>query len=64
MRDYLSEAWDAWTEFWFAPSSPTTLSAIRVLAGAMLLYTHLVWSFGLTDFFGDDGWLPQLSISR
>jgi hypothetical protein len=58
-RDYLAEAWEAWNEFWFAPSSPTTLSAIRVLAGAMLLYTHLVWSLGLTDFFGENGWLPQ-----
>lgn len=58
-RDYLAEVWDAWTEFWFAPTSPTTLSAIRVLAGAMLLYTHLVWSWGLTDFFGPNGWLPD-----
>ena len=59
VRDYLAEAWDAWSEFWFAPSSPTTLSAIRVLAGAMLLYTHLVWSMGLTQFFGDEGYLPK-----
>jgi hypothetical protein len=58
-RSYLAEVWEAWNEFWFAPSSPTTLSAIRVLAGAMLLYTHLVWSIGLTDFFSDSGWLPQ-----
>jgi len=58
-RDYLAEVWDAWNDFWFAPTSPTTLSAIRVLAGALLLYTHLVWSFGLTDFFGQNGWLPE-----
>jgi hypothetical protein len=58
-RNYAAEVWDAWTEFWFAPASPTTLSAIRVLAGAMLFYTHLVWSKGLTDFFGENGWLPQ-----
>jgi len=44
MRDYVGEVWEAWSEFWFAPSSPTTLSAIRVLAGAMLLYTHVIWS--------------------
>jgi Vitamin K-dependent gamma-carboxylase len=58
-REYFAEVWDAWNEFWFAPTSPTTLSAIRVLAGAMLLYTHLVWSMGLTDFFGQNGWLPE-----
>ena len=57
-RDYLGEVWDAWNEFWFTPTSPSTLSAIRVLAGAMLLYTHLVWSFDLNAFFGPQGWLP------
>ena len=63
-RNYVAEFWDAWTEFWFAPTSPTTLSAIRVLAGAMLLYTHLVWSMGLTDFFGENGWLPQALMQQ
>lgn len=59
-RSYLAEVWEAWNEFWFTPTSPSTLSAIRVLAGAMLLYTHLVWSLGLTDFFGEKtSWLPQ-----
>jgi hypothetical protein len=58
-RNYIAEVWDVWNEFWFSPTSPTTLSAIRVLAGAMLLYTHFVWSYGLTDFFGANGWLPQ-----
>jgi hypothetical protein len=57
-RSYLADAWEAWDEFWFTPISPSTLSAIRVLAGAMLLYTHLVWSFDLDAFFGPDGWLP------
>lgn len=58
-RNYVGEAWEAWNTFWFTPTSPSTLSAIRVLAGAMLLYTHLVWSLGLNDFFGPNGWLPQ-----
>jgi hypothetical protein len=38
--------------------SPSTLSAIRVLAGAMLLYTHFIWSMDLEAFFGPNGWLP------
>jgi len=58
-RSYLAEVWEAWNEFWFTPTSPSTLSAIRVLAGAMLLYTHLVWSFDLQGFFGPNGYLPQ-----
>ena len=63
-RSYFAEVWEAWNEFWFTPTSPSTLSAIRVLAGAMLLYTHLVWSFDLTGFFGQNGWLPQHADAR
>ena len=51
-RSYVAEVWEAWDDFWFTPTSPSTLSAIRVLAGAMLLYTHLVWSLDLDAFFG------------
>jgi hypothetical protein len=54
----VSEAWEKWDGFWFSPTSPSTLSAIRVLAGAMLLYTHLVWTMDLNAFFGARGWLP------
>jgi hypothetical protein len=59
VRNYIAEVWEAWNQFWFTPTSPATLSAIRVLAGAMLLYTHLVWSFDLDAFFGPEGWLPR-----
>jgi uncharacterized membrane protein YphA (DoxX/SURF4 family) len=55
---YWRDAWGAWDRFWFTPSDPATLSAIRLFAGAMLFYTHLVWSFDLSAFFGPDGWLP------
>lgn len=63
---YWGDAWDAWNRFWFAPTAPATLSAIRVFAGAMLFYTHLVWSFDLYSFFGPNGWLPMdfYSIER
>jgi hypothetical protein len=62
-RSYIAEVWEAWDEFWFAPTSPSTLSAIRVLAGAMLLYTHFVWSLDLDAFFGTKGWLPPELMS-
>jgi hypothetical protein len=48
-----------WNRFWFAPTDPATLSLIRVLAGAMLFYTHAVWSLDLVGFFGPEGWLPR-----
>lgn len=47
----------SWDRFLFTPSDPATLGMIRILAGAMLLYTHLVWSFDLVGFFGASAWL-------
>ncbi len=58
VRDYIVDAWDAWNRFWFKPSDPATLSLIRLLAGGMLFYTHLVWSLDLEAFLGPQGWLP------
>lgn len=58
IRNYLSDVWAAWNEFWFTPTNPATLAAIRVLAGAMLFYTHFIWSLDLEAFFGQRGWLP------
>lgn len=46
-----------WDRFWFAPVDPATFCLIRLLAGAMLLYTHLVWSRDLLAFFGPTPWL-------
>jgi len=57
-RNYIAETWQAWNRFWFTPTDPATLCFIRVLAGAMLFYTHLVWSLDLQAFVGQDGWLP------
>ena len=52
--------WTAgWNRFWFTPADAATLSLIRILTGAMLLYTHAVWSLDLSGFFGPEGWLPR-----
>ena len=51
-----------WNRFWFTPSDPATLGLIRILAGAMLFYTHLVWGLALTDFFGQQGWLSRDAV--
>ena len=59
IRRYMADVWGAWNEFWFRPADPASLSLIRLLAGAMLFYTHLIWSFELTSFFGPNGWLPS-----
>lgn len=49
----------AWDQFWFTPTPPYTLAAIRILGGAMLLYTHAVWSLNLAAFLGPQSWLTS-----
>jgi hypothetical protein len=61
-RELLSGIRDGWTRFWFSAQDPATLGLIRVLAGAMLFYTHLVWSLDLTGFFGPAGWLSPNAL--
>jgi hypothetical protein len=53
----------AWDRFWFQPALPYTLAAIRILGGAMLLYTHAVWTIGLNDFLGTKSWLSSEASS-
>ncbi len=52
-----------WNEFWFRPSDPATLGLIRILAGAMLFYTHSVWALDLESFFGSHPWLTHEAVS-
>jgi hypothetical protein len=63
--DYLRELWRAsiagWNRFWFTPVDPATLGLLRILAGAMLFYTHLVWGIDLDRFLGADGLIPVAS---
>jgi len=55
IRNYPRELRDAWNWFWFRSTDPATLGLIRIFAGSMLFYTHLVWSIDLVGFFGDQG---------
>jgi hypothetical protein len=62
-RDLTQEARDGWNRFWFTPQDPATLGLIRILAGGMLFYTHLVWSLDLPGFFGPRGWLSPDALA-
>lgn len=61
VRAYFNElgraAVGGWNAFWFTPADPATLGLVRLLAGLMLLYTHLVWTLDLEAFFGSDAWV-------
>ncbi|HEY1860307.1 MAG TPA: HTTM domain-containing protein [Gemmataceae bacterium] len=44
------------SRFLFNPADPTTLGLIRICAGLVVLYVHLVYVFNLQDYFGENGW--------
>ncbi len=62
VRDWAGDLAAGWNRFWFEPTDPATLGLIRIFAGAMMFYTHLVWSLQLTDFVGPHSWLPPESV--
>lgn len=61
LRDYFVELYrgtiSGWSRFWFSPADPATLGLIRIFAGAMLLYTHAIWSLDLESFYGAQGFV-------
>ncbi len=57
--NYLAAWRDAWNRFWFTPRAVDTLALTRILVGAMVLYTHAVWTLELPAFFSAKGMLPK-----
>ncbi|MEM7314190.1 MAG: HTTM domain-containing protein, partial [Planctomycetota bacterium] len=51
-RELYDAIHDGWDSFWFTTADPATICLIRLLTGAMLLYTHAVWTLDLQGFFG------------
>lgn len=62
VRDWGAEIVAGWNRFWFEPADPATLGLIRICAGAMMFYTHLVWSLDLAAFFGPHAWLTKEAV--
>jgi uncharacterized membrane protein YphA (DoxX/SURF4 family) len=54
----------AWDRFWFTPAQPHTLALIRVLGGAMLFYTHLVWGLRLNAFLGPQAFIDNATALK
>jgi len=52
LRSYASEAFDRWNRFWFEPQAPYTLAMLRICAGLMLFYTHLVYALDMDAMLG------------
>lgn len=45
--------------FFFTPSVPYSLAAIRVMAGLMILYIHICFGFWLGEYVGPTAWITQ-----
>ena len=56
---WIADIGDAWDRFWFRPAFPQTLAVIRILAGWMLFYTHLIWTLELQAFLGPNSWISS-----
>jgi len=54
---------EGWTQFWFTPSDPATLSAIRFFTGLIVVYLHATLSFDLIALFGPNGMLPAADMA-
>jgi hypothetical protein len=61
-RELAGAAVAGWNRFWFTPQDAATLGVIRICTGAMLFYTHAVWSLDLEGFFGSAGWLAPEAL--
>ena len=62
-RDLYRGTLAGWNRFWFSATDPATLGLIRIFAGAMMLYTHLVWTRDLPGFFGPKAWLNPEAVA-
>jgi hypothetical protein len=54
----------AWNRFWFTPADPTTLGLIRLCAGLVVLYIHLVYTFDLQQLLGRNAWLDLDTVTE
>ena len=55
----LRGAIQAINRFFFEPSDTATLGLIRICAGFLVLYVHLIYSYDLYRLFGKDAWLSH-----
>ena len=55
----LRGAVQAINRFFFEPSDTATLGLIRICAGFLVLYVHLIYSYDLYRLFGKDAWLSH-----
>lgn len=53
-----------WNRFWFKPNDPLVIGFMRVVAGLVILYVHLAYSFDLQAFMGKHAWWSLAAADR
>ncbi len=53
----LARASDSWNSFWFTPSDPTVLGAIRIVVGIITLLTLMIYGLDLQELISPNGWM-------
>ncbi len=54
----------AWNRFWFTPGDPTPLGLVRICAGLLILYVHLLYTFDLQKIVGAHAWVDLKTIDE
>lgn len=62
LRTLTREFGVGWNRFWFAPADASTLGAVRLGVGLVLIYWLATFTPDLTTYFGPDGLAPQPTI--
>jgi Vitamin K-dependent gamma-carboxylase len=55
---------NGWAKFWFEPTDPMTLGAIRLCTGLVLLDAYIQCTPRLLDFIGPLGWIDGRAVSE
>jgi hypothetical protein len=50
-----------WNRFWFTPGDPTVLGAIRIITGAIAVYTLFLYGLDLQELMGENAWVDLQS---
>jgi hypothetical protein len=64
MRNRLCDLSVAWNRFWFAPTDPTTLGAVRIATGLVLLCSYLACTPDLHSFIGAGAWIDSTTLAE
>lgn len=64
MRERLAAVLEGWNRFWFTRTDPTTLAAVRICTGLVLLYSYLTLTPDLFRYLGPNAWIDAAAMDE